>query len=99
MVFDGVGAAIDAMGGSFLMSYATVAVIAAHQRHLTRKSHLIPAYGWLPPRASPPNPGRTAWHNWQFELSPPSKCVANGWSHSPLSNTPRYRLSGTSRNR
>jgi hypothetical protein len=26
-------------------------------------------------------------------------CVANGWSHSPLSNTPRSRLSGTSRNR
>jgi hypothetical protein len=29
MVLDGVGAAIDAMGGSFLMSYATVAVTAA----------------------------------------------------------------------
>jgi hypothetical protein len=29
MVLDGVGAAIDAMGGSFLMSYATAAVTAA----------------------------------------------------------------------
>jgi hypothetical protein len=54
----------------------------AHQRHLTTKSPPIRTYGWRLPRASPPNPGRTAWHDWQFELSPPSKRLlrpANAW--------------------
>jgi SAM-dependent methyltransferase len=35
-VLDGVGAAIDAMGGSFTMPYATVAVTAARSGELTR---------------------------------------------------------------
>ena len=54
----------------------------AHQRHLTRKSPPIRTYGWRLPRASPTNPGRTAWHDWQFVLSPPSKRLLrppNAW--------------------